>query len=195
MKQKKLMVVAVWIMLCALVQADLVTLTISGTGNGSLNGISFSDKMFEWAITYDTTLYAAPWGENQPIFLDPVSVLTLEGTANPINITQEHGVFVSGYADNFSCAPIRMTGNNASANILSINGTAFWDGRSSFTASSFSSAQFNQFNGVSTDQGLLTISSGTLSSLVAAVPEPASSLLIGCGATLIALVRRFYGRS
>jgi hypothetical protein len=193
MKKLNGMIMVLVIGFCAFAQADLVTLTITGNGSGTLGGVSFSSKMFEWALTYDTTLYAAPWGESQPIFLDPVSVLTLEGTTNPINITQEHGVFVSGYANNFSCAPIRMTGNSASSNILSINGAAFWDGRSSFTASSFSSAQFNQFNSISTDQGLLTMSSGTVSSLVAAVPEPATALILVLGGGLIALYRRFFG--
>lgn len=30
---------------------------------------------------------------------------------------------------------------------------------------------------------------------VEAIPEPASALLIGCGAALIAVVRRFYGHA
>lgn len=188
---KKTVLWLVVMLCCGISAADMVTLTINGTGSGSLGGVSFANKMFEWTLIYDTTSYAIPWGETQPIFLNPTSILTLEGEANPINLTQEHGVYVNKEdAGAFSIAPIRMTGSSPGSNILSVGGTLGWDGISSFTSTSISYAALNQFSNITTDQGSLTMDTGTVSSIVSVVPEPASALMIVAGGLVIAGYRR-----
>lgn len=174
--------------------AGTMTATITGIGSGSLDGISFTDQMFSWAITYDTTVFTTePFGTDVPIFLNPVSVITLQDEVNPIGITQEHGLWVDTSGAGFSCGTIKMTGLVEGDDILDVDGTLFWDGVSIFEFSSINSGFFDQFVDITTDRGLLTMDSGTVSSFTAAVPEPASVMMIGLGGLLIAGYRRFQG--
>ena len=176
--------------LCVFAQAGIVTVTIAGTGSGTLNGASFTDKTFEWVLMYDTTIYTTPWGADSPIFLNPDSVITLQGEADSISVTQDHGFWVgANWPGHFQLAPILMTGNSPDGNILDAYGTPFWDGVSAFTASSIDSG-FGQFIDITTDQGLLTMNSGTISSVVAAVPEPASAMMLIFGAGIGMIVHR-----
>ena len=97
-------------LLCLVTAASAapMTLTISGTSSGILNGVSFTDKAFQWALDYDTTSYWAPWGETQPIFQLSASTIDLSGVSSPLTVTESHGLFVWSYNDNYMIAPIRM---------------------------------------------------------------------------------------
>ncbi|MFA5205280.1 MAG: hypothetical protein WC708_12855 [Lentisphaeria bacterium] len=165
--------------LCACAQGDMLTCRIAGTGSGALDGVPFVGKMFQWELTYDTTNYTLPWGEGAPLFLDAVSVITLQGEAAPIQVTQEHGLFVNKtWFGHFQVAPIQVTGYTPKANILTVGGEPFWDGESAFAATLISSPDFVQFVDISTDQGLMTMDSGTVSLLAVVIPEPASAMLV-----------------
>lgn len=164
-----------------LAQAAVVSLTMEGTGSGSLNGVSFTDAAWTWSIEYDTAHCTQPWA-NGNLFTEPVSsTMTIQGFATPINITQEHGLYAIVDLGCLGIGTIRTKGTTPEGDILYTvdNTKPAWNGMTSYTASGGVTAYFNQFTAISTDQGGLDMASGTLQSIQAtAVPEPASSAVI-----------------
>ena len=178
--------------LCPSAQAETVTVTITGIGSGSLGDAPFASKSFAWSLTYDTTSYSSIWGVNQPIFLNPVSVITLQDNPTPVNVTQEQGVWVYN-TDQLWMAPISMVSGAPApenTNILTIKGDPAWNGFSQpYQSANITSADFSQFSGISTDQGSLTMASGMVTS-VAATPEPSSIALLAASGGGLALLAR-----
>jgi len=177
--------------LCNSAQAATITLTIAGTGSGSLDGNIFTDLSFQWVLVYDSTVFDSDWGANDPIFLNPTSTITLDGVVNPISVTEDHGVWVSNNSS-LLLGPVRMSGGTPGFDILRIEGESAWAGITApYDSTSITSADFSQFTSISTDQGLLTMNSGTVTS-VSAVPEPATLSLL---ATVLCAGGVWLGRS
>ena len=162
--------------LCPSAQAKVITASITGVASGTLGDTQFDNTSFLWTITYDTTSYSSVWGADQPIFLNPVSVITLQGVPSPISVTQEHGLWVYDTAYLWF-APIWLSGPSSGYDMVQIQGSFKWNG---FTApyqadyiSPYPQSQFNTSYSISTDQGLLTFSSGTVTSVSANTPYAA----------------------
>jgi hypothetical protein len=170
--------------LCPSAQASPITVTITGTGTGTLNsetlGITeFTNTGFVWTLIYDSASYNTDiWGLYEPIFLNAISEITVQGIADPIHVTQEHGLWVQNTAhvhpDGLSylwMAPVFMVDGGphpTRTNILTILGSIGWTG---FTAPYQSNGSldpdFSQFFDVATEQGLLSMTSGTVTSVTA----------------------------
>jgi hypothetical protein len=92
--------------------------------------------------------------------------------------------------DSFAMAPMNGI---PGPNILTIFGTPGWDGVSAFTSDADPNSGFNQFYGIATDQGVLSMPSGTVSLVTitgAPVPEPSTLALAGLGGLGLLLFRR-----
>lgn len=180
--------------LSACAQASIVTLSMSGTGSGSLDGVGFTDKTFTWDISYDSESINSKWGSAQPIFTNLFSsVISLQDETDPINITQDHGVWVYDTTALWF-APIKMSGTSTGGNILTVYDSSMpgWDGTSDYSQAGGIDADFGQFYYITTDQGTLELSSGTLDSVNAAIPEPATIGLIGLFGGGIFAIRRLF---
>jgi PEP-CTERM motif-containing protein len=165
------------------------TVTITGTGSGTLNGIGFSNNSFLWTLTYSTNSPYTGFGANSTVYTTLTSQISLQG-GPAFNVTSSTGTWINySSPGSFNLAP--MSGIPGS-NILTISGTPGWNGFSAFTSQANPSAAFNQFVNVATAQGALTMSSGSVSlvtiSGAAPVPEPSTYALMGIGA--LALVRK-----
>jgi len=168
--------------------------TITGTGSGTLNGVEFTDSSFQWTMDITTNRYTG-WGPSQPIYAWTLSEITLSGVASPINVTQDAGLFawLDTPDNSFFVAPIRMNGSTPLSNILTLSGTPDWDGVLSFTSTSMTTMSFNQFSGLQTDQGALSMPSGTITSVSFAgtpVPEPSALALSVLGGLGLLICRR-----
>lgn len=169
------------------------TLTITGTGSGTLNGSSFSNDSFIWTLNYSTSNPYLGWGANQPVYTVSSSQLTLDGTPLTVSVTgasSASGLWYDWDASSLSLAP--MFGNPG-GNILTIISGEGWDGASDYSSTSIGYASFSQFYNLATDQGALTMSSGNVSSLAIAgyVPEPSTlALTILAGTALLRFWRR-----
>jgi len=172
-------------------QAAVITVAITGNLTGSLAGNSFDNQPFQWSLTYDPAVIL----EGQQIFLNPVSVITVGG--NPLNVTQDHGLWVNYDASYFFLAPVQMTNTlgvwSSGYDLLRVEGTLPWAGITEpYTSSSITAVTFYNPDTVpiSTDQGTLLMFSGDVSS-VAATPEPSSlALLAVAGVALLAVFLR-----
>ncbi len=157
------------------------TLTITGTGSGTLNGVGFSNNSFLWVLTYSTMSPYTGFGAGSTVYTTLTSQISLNG-GSAFNVTGSPGVWIANtIAGHINAAPmVAIPGSN----ILTMYGTPGWDGVSAFTSSNPSS-QFNQFNNIATDLGALTMSSGSVSLLtisgVAPVPEPSTLALSSLG--------------
>ncbi len=161
-------------------RSELVTLTINGVGSGTLGASAFTDKIFQWTMTYNPAVYYASWGAADPIFLHPTSIITLGGVASPIGVTENHGLWVENTTSLYF-APIKMISDtNPGSNILLIRdpSSPSWNGRTSLTIDSFKGGaiDFGQFSNIQTNQGLLTMTGGTIGT---PVPEPAAFFQMG----------------
>lgn len=168
------------------------TLTITGTGSGTLNGVGFSNDSFLWVLNYSTTAPYTGFGANSTVYTTLTSQISLNG-GPAFNVTGSTGTWLNNsIAGNLSLAP--MAGRPG-ANILSIYANPGWDGVSAYTSQANPSSSFSQFNNIATAQGALTMSSGSVSlvtlSGVAPVPEP-STLALSCigGLGALAIFRR-----
>ena len=166
-------------------RAEMIAVTITGVGNGTLVSGNVSTTIpdntpFVWTLTYDPSSYGLLDGDSgQPIFyLTPgASVITLGGApggdSTRLIVTKEHGLWVNNDPSNLCLAPIEMSGDIAGSNILKVQGTPPWDGftvTEPYASSSITDALFYSNISISTDQGLLTFSSGTVTSVSANTP-------------------------
>jgi hypothetical protein len=156
------------------------TLTITGTGSGTLNGVAFSNNSFLWVLTYSTSSPYTGFGANSTVYTTSTSQISLNG-GTAFNVTGSTGTWIDyATSGHFSLAP--MAGKPG-PNILTITGTPGWDGVSAFTSQANPTANFGQFTSIATAQGALTMSSGSVSlvtlSGVAPVPEPCTLALAG----------------
>ena len=154
------------------IQAETITVSIAGVGSGTLvsgtlGETQFDNTPFVWSLTYDTTSYSSNLGPDQPIFLNPVSVINLQGYPLPIHVTQEHGLWVYN-TDHLWLAPIQMSGSEPGNDMLTIQGNPAWRGFTALSPTSdISGGVFYSNVPISTDQGVLTFSSGTVTSVSA----------------------------
>jgi hypothetical protein len=178
-------------------KAAVITVTISGTAAGTLNGNTFDAQAFDWILTYDTTnTYSGPLDPGQSLFLNPVSEISLHDTHPDLfHITAEQGLFFDG-STNLYVAPVLLSSGNPTSNILTIQGNPAWNGLSGpYQSTSITSANFSQFVGISSDLGLLTMDdiSNAVTSVSTGVPEPsimAILLATGAGWTCVAFCRK-----
>ncbi|MCX6971945.1 MAG: hypothetical protein NTV93_17560 [Verrucomicrobia bacterium] len=169
--------------LCPSAQASQITVTITGTGTGTLNsptlGVTeFFDTPFVWTLTYDSgSSYkdsnTEAWGTNHAIFLNATSKITVEGVTDPIHVTQEHGLWVydtfqdAGFAYLYM-APVFLANNTATGNILTIQGSIGWTGFTTpYESRGPVTGYFSPFIDLATDQGLLTMTAGSITSVTA----------------------------
>lgn len=167
--------------LCPSAQATQITVTITGNATGTLNSEPLGVPEltpFVWTLTYDTDSFytdsnTGEWGTNHAIFLNAVSEIAVEGVTDPIHVTQEHGLWVYDTVPDrefrfLYMAPVFLANGAAIGNILTIEGSIGWTG---FTAPYQSNGPvtgyFSQFFDVATDQGLLSMSDGTITSVTA----------------------------
>ena len=184
--------------LCVSARADVITVTISGTGSGTYGVTPFTNEAFHWNLTYDTNtaFYFEAWGPTWPTFVVSSSVITLEGEIPAtINFTVAQGIWIED-TSSLSMAPIILnSGSDPAANydILDITGDPAWNGFTGpypSTPSTGVSGNFAQFIAIDTDQGPLTMDSSSTVTSVTATPEPSSiALLAASGAGLALLVR------
>jgi hypothetical protein len=164
------------------------TATYTGTGSGNFGGTEFSDTSFVWAITFDTTNPNLYFGSIVPCYTILDSVIGFPDSGLPTaNITQPADLmFFTPPNDNFMLSPITVVDGNPYAYIMGVMGSPDFDLGTPFTATTFSWQFFDQFVDITTDQGLLTMNSATLSQVtvtgVEPVPEPATLALAGLGA-------------
>lgn len=165
--------------LCPSAHASPITVTITGTtGSGRLLTFEgetqvetlFTDSAFVWTLTYDSTsFYTDPnidaWGANHAIFFVTSSVLTVEGIAAPINVTQDHGLWVYDTSNlpgpHLWMGPVFLSSGIAAGNILGIEGTIptspTWNGKTTpYQWSGTFRPDFRRFVDLATDQGLLS---------------------------------------
>jgi hypothetical protein len=172
------------------------TLTITGTGSGTLNGVGFSNEAFDWTFTFSTNNPNLTEGSLGPIYTLSVSQITLQGEGSPINVTQSEGLFVYyGWSGHYELGPINMTGTTPGAFIMEVYGTPYpsWDAVSAFTSDANPSLILNSFTDIATDQGSLTMNSGTVSLVTITaepVPEPSTLALAGLSGLGLLLFRR-----
>jgi hypothetical protein len=157
------------------------TLTITGTGSGTLNGVGFTDDSFLWVLNYSTTAPYTGFGADSTVYTTMSSQITLNG-GSPVTVTGSTGTWLD-YANSgdFDLAPMQGI---PGSNILTIYGTPGWNGTSAFTSQANPGSSFSQFNSIVTDNGPLTISSGSVSLVTlsgAAVPEPSTLALTAVG--------------
>jgi len=154
-------------------QATVLSVSFNGTASGMLGETPFNNTPFVWTITYDTASYSSELGADQPIFLNPISVIKLEGVSTPVYVTEEHGLWVYDTASLWF-APIWMSGPNSRYDMVRIQGYFKWNG---FTAPyqadyilPYPDTWFNTAYSILTDQGLLQFTSGTVTSVLANTP-------------------------
>jgi hypothetical protein len=167
------------------------TLTIDGTGSGTLNGVGFTGDSFVWTLTFPSTVAYTAWGPTQPVYATLTSQITLNG-GSVINVTGSAGLWFSfGSPGTLNIAPMNGI---PGANILSIfTATPGWDGISAYTSATLPNNSFSQFNSIATDHGSLTMSSGSVSLVTIsgiAVPEPSTLALAGLGGLSLLLFHR-----
>jgi hypothetical protein len=158
------------------------TVTITGTGSGTLNSVGFSNDSFLWTLTYSTSSPYTGFGANSTVYTTLTSQISLQG-GSAFNVTGSTGTWINNSSPgSFNLAP--MAGIPGS-NILTVSGTPGWDGVSAFTSQANPGSAFNQFVNVATALGPLTMNSGSVSlvtiSGVAPVPEPATLALATVG--------------
>jgi len=177
--------------LCVSAQADTVTIIISGKGSGSLGGTPFATQAFEWVLTYDTTNTYPGLPPGQSLFLNPISTISLHDThPAPFIVNQEQGVYLDS-STGLYLASVLMSSGTPVSNILTIQGTPVWSGLTApYQATSITSSDFSQFVNISTaGLGLLTMDTGTVTS-VAAAPEPSIIALLAAAGTGLAIIVR-----
>ncbi len=175
--------------------AAIITLNITGTGSGSLDGVGFTDKTFDWQMQYDTES-VLNGGTMQPIFTNLMSsFISLQDVELPINVTQDHGLYVDFSFPSLYFIPMKMSGGSPAGDIFDVNDWAkpVWNGTSAYSASGgIVSSTWEQFTDIATDQGVLNMTSGSVSSVVAAIPEPATMGLFGSFGCGIFVMRRIF---
>jgi hypothetical protein len=160
------------------------TVTITGTGSGTVDGSPFSNSSFIWTLTYSTNSPYTGFGANSTVYTTLTSQISLQAFNNPtLNVTGSPGMWINNANPNsFSLAP--MAGIPG-ANILTITGTPGWNGVNAFTSQANPTSAFNQFVNIATSAGDLTMSSGSVSQVtiagIAPVPEPSTIALAGIG--------------
>ena len=178
-KSSLLVLLGIWGLFSSLsTQAEVITITITGvvgngtlvsgpSGQGNLTETNIENTPFVWSLTYDTAVKSFPVVDqgqpdlSQPVFLNPVSMIALQGYPAPIYVTQEQGVWIYN-TDHLYMAPIRMVNGAPAKNILTIEGGAAWDGFSQpYQTGNITVADFAQFVDITTDQGILTFSSNS----------------------------------
>jgi hypothetical protein len=158
------------------------TLTIAGTGSGTLNGVGFSNDSFLWTLTYSTNSPYTGFGADSTVYTTLTSQISLQG-GTAFDVNGSPGVWIDyAIAGFFDLAP--MAGIPG-ANILTVYGNPGWDGVSAFTSQADPSSSFSQFDSIATAQGPLTMSSGSVSlvtiSGVTPAPEPSTLALATLG--------------
>jgi hypothetical protein len=199
-KTKKIMKKSILTLVCGLALLGAVasasaqgTLTITGTGNGTLNGVEFSNNSFLWTLTYSTNSPYTGFGANSTVYTTLTSQMSLQG-GTAFNVTGSTGTWIDySSPSSFNLAPMNGI---PGANILTVAGSPGWDGVSAFTSQANPGSGFSQFVNVATEQGALTMDSGSVSLVTlsgfAPVPEPSTWALMAVG--LVFVGQKFYAQ-
>jgi hypothetical protein len=170
-------------------QATQINYSFAGTGSGSIDSTSFSDKLFKVSINAvtDDVMFQPSLGAN--------GILNLTGA---IEIDSIGLVIFSDPLFVFGGNPFNEIGfgNDMQGNLIaiSVSGVDTYDLKSDFGPVTGTNYNLNQFQNVTTNLGALTYTEmspatfvATLSSPVTSVHEPATVLLVG--SALLGLVR------
>jgi hypothetical protein len=177
-----------WVLAASPAQASPITFTIDGVGTGSLGGQAFEDAAFQIVALADTAdVFSISGGFQVVNSTTTVSVFTVGSGAftNEIRTTSNQTSLRGGFGD--------FDVNRA---ILFVNNVAFgsYDLQSAFGPVS-GSPVFNAFFPFPTTFGDFFLSdvgqvTFTATMAAAAVPEPATLLLLGTSLAGLAVVRR-----
>ena len=168
--------IAAFLCASAELHAQAKTVTYVGTGTGTVNGVSFTNASYNFAVTYDPSL---------PLVFGAYDITSAMMTLNGFNsgaafnvtgASNEYVLYNGSFTEFVVQGSTSLWSPGQNSSIINPYQFQGWDGVSAATFLSPMVA-FNQFVGIDTSLGRMTMTTATMSSFSvsgAAVPEPST---------------------